>query len=105
MTTPVPPIDASQLPADVRKAGPDAQKLYSTALAFEKVLVEQLTKELDPSQNQDSSSDSSDDGSSDGTTALYTQMLPDAFATGITDAGGVGLAHQLYTSLSSGTAK
>jgi len=106
MTPPLPPIDASQLPADVREAGPDAQKLYSTALAFEKVLVEQLTKELDPSQNQDGSdSNSSDDGSTDGTTALYTQMLPDAFATGITDAGGVGLAHQLYTSLSSGTAK
>jgi len=104
MTPPLPPIDASQLPADVRKAGPDAQKLYSTAFAFEKVLVEQLTKELDPSQNEDGS-DSSDDSSNDGTTALYKQMLPDAFAKGITDAGGVGLAHQLYTSLSSGTTK
>lgn len=104
MTTPLPPIDASQLPADVRQAGPGAQKLYSTALSFEKVLVEQLTKELDPSQNEDGSA-SSDDGSNDGTTALYTQMLPDAFAQGITDAGGVGLAHQLYTSFSSGITK
>ena len=104
MTTPLPPIDASQLPADVRQAGPDAQNLYSTALAFEKVLVEQLTKELDPSQNEDGS-DSSDDSSNDGTTALYKQMLPDAFAKGITDSGGVGLAHQLYTSLSSGATK
>jgi Rod binding domain-containing protein len=101
------PIDASQMPLDVQKAGPDAQKLYSTALAFEKVLVEQLTKQLDPSQNGDSSSDdSSDDGSSgDGTTAMYQQMLPGAFAQGITDAGGVGLADELYRSLSRGTAK
>jgi Rod binding domain-containing protein len=103
MTTPLPPIDVAQLPADVRKAGPGGQKLYATALAFEKVLVTELTKQLDPSQSDDGSDSS--DGSSDGTTALYTQMLPEAFATGITDAGGVGLAHALYTSLSSGGTK
>ena len=106
MTAPI-PIDVSTLPADVRKAGPDAQKLYATALAFEKVLVEQLTKQLDPSQNGDSSSgdDASGDGSdgTDGTTAMYSQMLPGAFAQGISDAGGVGLADQLYRSLAPGT--
>lgn len=95
------PIDLSKLPADVRQAGSDAQKTYATALAFEKVLVEQLTKQLDPSSNDDgSSTDDSGDGSgSDGTTAMYGQMLPGALAQGISDAGGVGLADQLYRSL------
>ena len=103
----VSPIDTSQMPLDVQKAGPAAQQLYSTALGFEKVLVEQLTKELDPSQNAgQSSDDSSDDGSSDdGTTAMYQQMLPGAFAQGITDAGGLGLANELYRSLSLGAKK
>ena len=106
MTTPLSPIDAAQMPADVRKAGSGAEKLYSTALDFENVLLQQLTKELDTSQSDSSSDDSSGDGSSsDGTTAMYTQMLPQAFATGITDAGGVGLAHDIYTSLASGTSK
>jgi Rod binding domain-containing protein len=104
----VSPIDTTQMPADVQKAGPAAQKLYSTALAFENVLVQQLTKELDTSQNADQSSDdgSSDDGSSgDGTTAMYQQMLPGALAQGITNAGGIGLADELYRSLSPGTTK
>ena len=98
MTT-TPPIDAPAMPADVRNAGADAQKLYSTALAFEKVLVEQLTKELDASKDGGSSDDGSSDDSSDASTAMAQQMLPGAFAQGITDAGGVGLADQLYRSL------
>jgi len=103
MTT-TPPIDASTMPADVRNAGPDAQKLYSTALAFEKVLVEQLTKELDASSKDGGSSgDDSSDDSSDASTAMAQQMLPGAFAQGITDAGGVGLADQLYRSLKENT--
>jgi Rod binding domain-containing protein len=100
MTAPL-PIDVSKLPADVRTAGPDAQKLYATALAFEQVLVEQLTKQLDPTQSGEASSDDSSDG--DGTTALYGQMLPGALAQGISDAGGVGLADQLYRSLARGS--
>jgi Rod binding domain-containing protein len=96
MTTPA--IDPTTLPADVRNAGPDAQKLYATALQFEQVLVEQLTKELDTSQQDDGSSDDSGN-SSDASTSMASQMLPGAFAQGITDAGGVGLADQLYRSL------
>lgn len=90
------PIDATQLPAAVRKAGPKAEQLYATALQFEQLLVEQLTQQLD---STDGSSDGTGDGSSDGTTALYSQMLPTAFAQGITAAGGLGLAGELYNAL------
>jgi len=95
MTTP--PIDTTQMPAAVQKAGPKAQQLYATALQFEQLLVTELAQQL---QSTDGSTDgSSDSSSSDGTTALYQQMLPGALAQGITDAGGIGLAGELYQSL------
>jgi Rod binding domain-containing protein len=90
----LPPIDLSQMPSDVRSAGTKAQQLYATALQFEQLLLQQLTQQLDQT-----TLDGSSDGSSDGTTQLYSQMLPGAFAQGITDAGGIGLARQLYDSL------
>jgi Rod binding domain-containing protein len=108
----VAPVDQAQLPADVQKAGPQARQLYATALSFEQMLVEQLTQQLDTSNpNGDGSSDGSDsgdgtdDGSSDATSAMYTQMLPSAFAQSITGAGGIGLADELYKSLSTSLPK
>ena len=46
MADSLPPIDTSLLPASVRNAGPEAQKLYQTALSFESVLTQQLAKAL-----------------------------------------------------------
>jgi Rod binding domain-containing protein len=102
----LPPVDQAQLPADVQKAGPQARRLYATALGFEQMLVEQLTQQLDTSNpNGDGSSDdsTSGDGSGDGsdaTSGMYTQMLPGAFAQSISGAGGIGLADELYRSMS-----
>ncbi|HKI91771.1 MAG TPA: hypothetical protein VJ986_05690 [Gaiellaceae bacterium] len=95
MTTP--PIDTTQMPAAVQKSGPKAQQLYATALQFEQLLVTELAQQL-----QQTDGSSSDSGSGDGTTALYRQMLPGALAQGITDAGGIGLAGELYQSLAAG---
>jgi Rod binding domain-containing protein len=103
--TSMPAIDATQMPAAVQKGGQKAEQLYSTALQFEQVLVQQLTSQIDFTGSDSSdSSDSSDDGSSDGsstdgTTSLYSQMLPDALAQGITNGGGIGLASSIYDSL------
>jgi Rod binding domain-containing protein len=102
------PVDATQLPADVRAAGPKAQQLYETALNFEQLLLQQLTQALQSTTNTDGSDDgSSDSGSDDGssiigsdsTTSMFGQMMPDAFAQGMTSAGGIGIARQLYDSL------
>lgn len=97
--TSMPAIDTSQMPEAVQKGGQKAEKLYSTALQFEQVLVQQLLQQVDFTGSD--SSDDSDDGSSgdDGTTSLYTQMLPDALAQGITNGGGLGLAGSIYDSL------
>jgi Rod binding domain-containing protein len=91
MTTP--PVDSSTLPADVRNGTTQDKQLYSTALQFENVLVQQLTKELD------ASADAQDDDGGDGTTQMYQGMLPGALAESITGSGGIGLANQLYTAL------
>jgi Rod binding domain-containing protein len=85
------PIDAALMPAEVRKAGPEAEKLYGAALSFESVLTRQLAEAMTSSLK--------DEDTGDGTTAIYDQMLPDAFAQGVTAAGGLGLAQQLYEAL------
>ena len=100
-TNGLPPVDVSTMPAAVRQGGAKAEQLYSTALQFEQVLVEQLTQQMSAFGGDDgSSSDGSSDGSSsDGTTSMYEQMLPGALAQGITNGGGIGLASELYNSM------
>jgi Rod binding domain-containing protein len=89
------PIDTAQMPASVRNAGAKAEQLYATALQFEQLLVEQLTQQLDLTGG----AGGSDGSSSDATTSLFAQMLPNALAQGVTGAGGLGLAGELYNSL------
>jgi Rod binding domain-containing protein len=91
MADSISPIDVSRMPADVRKAGPEAEQLYATALQFESVLTEQLAQAIAPAQD-----DSSEDG---GASSLYKSLVPQAFAQGVTGAGGLGLAHDLYEAL------
>ncbi len=101
----VDPIDTSLLPPDVRASGPQGQQLYSAALAFEQALTQQLTQSLADSampQNDGSGDDSSGvTSTTDATTSMYRQMLPDALSQGITGAGGLGLAHDLWLQLRS----
>jgi Rod binding domain-containing protein len=87
MTAPLPPIDAALVPAEVRKAGPEGMKLYQAALQFESMLTRQLAESLTSSIETDGAGD------------IQKSMLPEAFAGGITAAGGLGLAPQLYAAL------
>ena len=75
-------------------AAPTAQpaevdpKLHKAALQFEQLLVRQLTQILaDTAKSED------EDGSS--ATSFYADQLPDALASAITEAGGLGLASEL----------
>jgi Rod binding domain-containing protein len=83
------------LSADVRAAGPDAQKDYKTALAFERVLIGQLTKAMQ------STVPGEDEGAS-AATKTYRDMLPDTMADALTAGGGIGLAADLARSLKTG---
>jgi Rod binding domain-containing protein len=99
----LPPIDSSQIPGAVRKAGSAEVQKYETALSFEGMLDEQLaqslTDTLQPSTTDDDSSDGSDDSSTDAGTSLTLQMLPQALSQGLIASGGIGLAGQLYTDM------
>jgi hypothetical protein len=76
-------IDQSLLPADVRNAPTEVRQQYQAALAFETQLVSQLAKQL---------STTAGSAMQDGP---YAQLLPDALADSITQAGGLGLARQM----------
>lgn len=106
MSSALPPIDPSAIPAGVREQGPKAVQLYDTALDFEGVLDQQLTQSLtntlDPSDSADDSDDSDDSGdgtSTDAATSLMMQMLPQELSQSLISSGGLGLAPQLYQEL------
>ena len=92
----LPPIDTTQLPAEVRDAGPSKRNAYMAALGFEQLLVQQLArtmlKSVDP-----------EDG--DSTAQVYRQMLPEVLSEGIAANGGLGLAPELYRALDRGQAR
>ena len=93
--TGLPPIDQSLLPADVRHGSKADRETYSAALGFERTLVQELAKTMaDTAKPQDEDGEQQDAAAS-----MYMQMLPDQLADSITQAGGIGLARNLYESL------
>jgi Rod binding domain-containing protein len=89
----LPPLPAGTvLPADVRNASPDEQRTYRTAMAFERVLIGQLTTAMQ-------STVQSDDDTTDAATKTYTDMLPGTMADALTAGGGIGLAADLARAL------
>jgi Rod binding domain-containing protein len=91
------------LPADVRQAGKQAEQTYRAALAFERTLLEQLTKTMSKG-TLDGSGDGDGDGEGGGAsaaTSAYRDMLPGTLADAVTGAGGLGLAHDLFLSMRS----
>ncbi len=84
MSMGLPPIDAAQLPADIRQAPQTRRDAYAAALGFEQMLVQQLTESLASSARSAMGGDSP-----------YASLMPTAMADGVMDAGGLGLARQL----------
>lgn len=100
MADALPPIDSALLPASVRNAGPEAKKLYSAALSFEQQLTQKLAESLASTLNDPADDADDPEGSSvSSSTSMVQQMLPTALAQGMTQAGGLGLADQLYEAL------
>jgi len=105
------------LPPDVRKAGAKGEQLYKAALGFEQLLTQELTDQLAQTMQGTDDADSSDSSSGDGpddpstqsifsmggSSPVVSQMLPQALSDGITQAGGLGIAHQLYLMLAQST--
>ena len=93
------------LPADVRKAGKDGEDTYRAALGFERTLLEQLTKTVTKDMGGGEGGDDSGDGDSGASaaTSAYNDMLPGTLADAVTGAGGLGLAHDLWLKMRSGS--
>jgi Rod binding domain-containing protein len=88
------------VPADVRKAGKEAEETYRAALGFERMLTEQLTKTMSAASKALSGEDG-EEGGETAATAAYRDMLPGTLADAVTSAGGLGLAHDLYLTMRS----
>ena len=90
------------IPADVRKAGKEAEQTYRAALGFERMLTEQLTKTMSTSASAlGGGGEDGEEGGETAATSAYKDMLPGQLADAVTSAGGLGLAHDLYLTMRS----
>lgn len=98
-------VTGAALPADVRKAGKDGEDTYRAALGFERTLLEQLTKTMTKDMAGGEGGDDSGDGDAGASaaTSAYNDMLPGTLADAVTGAGGLGLAHDLWLKMRSGS--
>ena len=111
--SPIPPIDQSLLPAEVRGGSEKDKQTYVAALGFERMLLGELTKAMTATAQpvgDDSSGDGSDSSASidstggdssggDAASSAYLSMLPDQLADSLTSGGGLGLAQSIYDSM------
>lgn len=93
MSESLPPIDRALLPAAVRDGDAQRKQDYQAALAFERVLVGQMTEAM----TKGADALGSDDEPADAATAQLKQTLPQTLADALMSAGGIGLAAQLDT--------
>jgi Rod binding domain-containing protein len=82
----LPSIPDAALPAAVRSGSAADQQSYRSALGFEQVMLGQLVEALVP------------EGSALADSA-YAGAVKDAFAQGLVDSGGIGLAQQLFQTM------
>jgi Rod binding domain-containing protein len=85
---------AAALPPEVRDAGPDVQKDYRSALAFERILLGQLTKAMQATV--------APEGEASAATKAYQERMPDTMADALIAGGGIGLASDLVRALKTG---
>jgi hypothetical protein len=103
----IPNLNVASIPANIRNGDSNAKQAYSEGLAFEDMLVNELTQQLastmyggDSSGGSSTSSDGTSDGSSDGSSgssmlggaSAYASMIPQTLTSSIMDSGGLGMA-------------
>lgn len=107
----VPVVNQTLAPAWVRKGSATTQKAYETALAFEEMLVEQLSQSLTASSGLGAEGGEGGEGgegeaaaSGGGAGGPLSSMLPQALTSGVMGAGGLGLAAQMTRELAGAAA-
>ena len=101
----IPNLNVATVPANIRNGGSKAMQAYSGGLAFENMLVNELSQQLANTMYGGSGS-STDASASDGTdgsggsssssmlggASAYASMIPSALTSSIMDGGGLGMA-------------
>jgi Rod binding domain-containing protein len=98
-------LNVADIPENIRNGNNTAKQAYSEGLAFENVLVNELTQQLANTMYGGSGTDSasstdSSDGSSSSSSGLlsgagaYASMIPQALGSSIMSGGGLGIAEQ-----------
>ena len=107
----IPSLNVADIPANIRNGNQQAQQAYSEGLAFEQVLVNQLTTQLantmgsgamDTSDGSTGSSTDSTDSSGllgGSSASAYSSLIPQALTSSIMSGGGIGLAEQFAQEL------
>jgi Rod binding domain-containing protein len=106
----LPTVNQTLEPVWVRKGSAATQKAYETALAFEQMLVEELSQSLTASSGlggESGAEGESTEGSagSGGASGPLSSMLPQALTSGVMSAGGLGLAAQMTRQLAGAAAQ
>ncbi len=114
LTSALPAISQTALPAGVRAGNAKAKEAYAEGLQFEQVLVEQLTQQLAAGSSSGSSGTDSSSGSdsedSDGglgsgllgdssAASGYASLIPQALTSTIMAGGGLGIAQEIASAI------
>lgn len=104
----IPELNVADIPQNIRTGNAKAREAYVEGLAFENVLVNELTQRLSSALGSDGSGSGDGDASGSagaGGSALggtdasgYASLIPQALSSGIMDAGGLGIADELAES-------
>jgi hypothetical protein len=109
----IPNLNVATIPANIRNGNSNAKQAYSEGLAFEDMLVNELSQQLantmyggsgSDGSSTDGSADSSTGGSSSSSSMLggaspYASMIPQALTSSIMNGGGLGMAESFAQEL------
>jgi len=110
----IPNLNVADIPANIRHGDSKAMQAYSEGLAFEDMLVNELSQQLANTMyggsglDGSSSSDGTDGtGGTDGTSSggllsgasAYASLIPQTLTSSIMDGGGLGMASQFADEL------
>jgi hypothetical protein len=107
----IPNLNVATIPENIRNGDSKAKQAYSEGLAFEDMLVNELTQQLastmyggDSSDGSSSADGSSTDGSSGSSSMLggasaYASLIPQALSSSIMNSGGLGMAESFAQEL------
>ena len=105
----IPTLNVADIPANVRSGDSKAMQAYSEGLAFEDMLVSELTQQLSKTM-YGGSADGTGDGSGAGPSgsgsggmlgglSAYASLIPQALTSSIMSGGGLGVAEQFAQEL------